>query len=122
MKRLFRGGIVVSGEGCKKADVLIEDEKIVKVEENIEDPADEVLDVTGKYLFPGCIGIASPPIEAFAYAFLTAPPAIPATSVCTKIAVQQICLPAAQLLIFPFSLLLFCRHKINCIPRRGICR
>ena len=28
MKRLFRGGIVVSGEGCKKADVLIEDEKI----------------------------------------------------------------------------------------------
>ena len=55
MKRLFRGGIVVSGEGCKKADVLIEDEKIVKVEENIEDPADEVLDVTGKYLFPGFI-------------------------------------------------------------------
>ena len=55
MKRLFRGGIVVSGEECKKADVLIEDEKIVKVEENIEDPADEVLDVTGKYLFPGFI-------------------------------------------------------------------
>lgn len=55
MKRLFRGGIVVSGEGCKKADVLIEDEKIVKVEENIEDPADEVLNVTGKYLFPGFI-------------------------------------------------------------------
>lgn len=55
MKRLFRGGIVVSGEECKKADVLIEDEKIVKVEENIEDSADEVLDVTGKYLFPGFI-------------------------------------------------------------------
>ena len=55
MKRLFRGGIVVSGEECKKADVLIEDEKIVKVEEKIEDPADEVLDVTGKYLFPGFI-------------------------------------------------------------------
>ncbi|MDY5957116.1 MAG: dihydropyrimidinase, partial [Frisingicoccus sp.] len=55
MKRLFRGGIVVSGEECKKADVLIEDEKIVKVEENIEDPADEVLNVTGKYLFPGFI-------------------------------------------------------------------
>lgn len=55
MKRLFRGGIVVSGEECKKTDVLIEDEKIVKVEENIEDPADEVLNVTGKYLFPGFI-------------------------------------------------------------------
>ena len=31
MKRLFCGGIVVSGEGQKEADVLVEDEKIVAV-------------------------------------------------------------------------------------------
>lgn len=55
MKRLFRGGIVVSGAGCKKADVLIEDETITKVEEGIEDTDAEVIDISGKYLFPGFI-------------------------------------------------------------------
>lgn len=55
MKRLFRGGIVVSGEGQKKADVLIEDEIILEVGESLEDEEAEVVDVTGKYLFPGFI-------------------------------------------------------------------
>lgn len=55
MRRLFRGGIVVSGSGQRRADILTEDEKILKVEENIQDEAAEVVDVTGKYLFPGFI-------------------------------------------------------------------
>lgn len=55
MKRLFRGGIVVSGKDQKKADVLIEDEIILRVGRNLEDEEAEVVDVTGKYLFPGFI-------------------------------------------------------------------
>lgn len=55
MKRLFRGGIVVNGSDQKTADVLTEDQVIVKVEEHIEDAEAEIVDVTGKYLFPGFI-------------------------------------------------------------------
>lgn len=57
MKRLFRGGIVVSGEGQKEADILVEDEKIVAVGSGFEeeDEDTEIIDVTGKYLFPGFV-------------------------------------------------------------------
>lgn len=55
MKRLFRGGIVVSGEGQKKADVLVEGEKIAGIGSGLEGEDAEVIDVTGKYLFPGFI-------------------------------------------------------------------
>ena len=55
MKRLFCGGIVVSGEGQKEADVLVEDEKIVAVGSGFKREDAEIIDVTGKYLFPGFI-------------------------------------------------------------------
>ncbi|MCI8320443.1 MAG: dihydropyrimidinase [Dorea sp.] len=55
MKRLFCGGIVVSGEGQKEADVLVEDEKIVAVGSGFKREEAEIIDVTGKYLFPGFI-------------------------------------------------------------------
>ncbi|MBQ0037055.1 MAG: dihydropyrimidinase [Clostridiales bacterium] len=55
MKRLFRGGTVVSGKGTRRADVLIEDEKIIKVGRNIMDPAAQIIDVTGMLLMPGFI-------------------------------------------------------------------
>lgn len=55
MKRLFRGGSVVSGSEIKKADVLTEGEVILDVGENLSDHEAEVVDVTGKYLFPGFI-------------------------------------------------------------------
>lgn len=55
MKRLFRGGIVISGSDQKVADVLTEDQVIIKVEEHIEDAEAEIVDVAGKYLFPGFI-------------------------------------------------------------------
>lgn len=55
MKQLFKGGTVVSGSDVKKADVLTEGEKIIRVEEGIDDPDAKVIDVSGKLLFPGFI-------------------------------------------------------------------
>jgi len=37
MKYLFRGGTVVSGRGTRRADVLVEDEKILRVARTIAD-------------------------------------------------------------------------------------
>ena len=34
MKRLFKGGTVVSGEGLKKIDLLVKGEKILAAEES----------------------------------------------------------------------------------------
>ena len=55
MKRLFRGGTVVSGSAAFRADVLTEGEKIVRVAPEIEESADEVVDCSGKLLLPGFI-------------------------------------------------------------------
>jgi len=56
MQTLFRGGTVVSGKGTKKADVLIDGEKIVQVNRTITPQAGtRVIDITGKLLFPGFI-------------------------------------------------------------------
>lgn len=55
MKRLFKGGTVVSGDGLKQLDILVKEEKILAIGENLEFKDAEVLDVRGKYLFPGFI-------------------------------------------------------------------
>ena len=55
MKLLFKGGTVVSSIGSTKCDVLIEDEKIIRVEPDIECADCDILDVSGKLLFPGFI-------------------------------------------------------------------
>ena len=55
MMRLFKGGTVVSGRGTKRADVLIDGEKIVQVGRNIIAPNAQVIDVTGMLLLPGFI-------------------------------------------------------------------
>ncbi len=55
MTKLFRGGTVVTGSGCKKADIFIEDGKIVDVADRICMDSDEIIDATGKYIFPGFI-------------------------------------------------------------------
>ena len=55
MRTLFKGGSVVSGTGVKKADLLVEDEKIIAVGKNLKDAADQVVDVDGCLLFPGFI-------------------------------------------------------------------
>ena len=57
MKRtLLKGGTVVSGSSSVKADVLIEGEKIAAVGELTQVPdGTDVIDVSGKLLFPGFI-------------------------------------------------------------------
>ena len=55
MRTLFKGGTVVSGTGTKRADLLIENEKIVESGRNLKADADKVVDVTGCFLFPGFI-------------------------------------------------------------------
>ena len=55
MKYLLKNGTVVSGTGTKKADILIEGEKIAAVGENLPTEGAEVLDLKGKLLFPGFI-------------------------------------------------------------------
>lgn len=57
MKRLLKNGIVVNvftGE-LEHENVLIEDEKIIGVGQYFDDEADEVEDVSGKYICPGFI-------------------------------------------------------------------
>ncbi|MEY8352418.1 dihydropyrimidinase [Lachnospiraceae bacterium 54-53] len=55
MKTLLKGGTVISGNGTAAADVLMEDGKIRAVEKEIEDGEAEVIDVSGRLLFPGFI-------------------------------------------------------------------
>lgn len=55
MKYLLKNGRIVSGTGVKKADLLIEDEKISEVGENLKAEDAEMIDVDGKLLFPGFI-------------------------------------------------------------------
>ena len=57
MKTILRGGFVVNGRGSKRADVLIDGEKVEAVGHVLSDAphSAEVVDVTGCYLFPGFI-------------------------------------------------------------------
>jgi len=55
MKYLFKNGTVVSGRGTRRADVLVENEKILQVGRNLSDPLARAIDVTGKLLIPGFI-------------------------------------------------------------------
>lgn len=55
MKRLFKGGTIVSGEGMREEDILVKDDKILMVGENLSFKDAEVIDVRGKLLFPGFI-------------------------------------------------------------------
>ncbi len=59
MKTLIQNGYVLDPESkCEgKFDVLIEDEKIIKVAEQITDRADKVLDASGCYVMPGFIDL-----------------------------------------------------------------
>jgi dihydropyrimidinase len=54
MKTLLKGGTVVSGTGLRRADVLMENEKISRISRHLEG-ADRVVDVSGCLLFPGFI-------------------------------------------------------------------
>ena len=55
MKTLLKGGTVINASGRQKADVLIEDEKILQVGADLACGDCNVVDVSGKLLFPGFI-------------------------------------------------------------------
>jgi dihydropyrimidinase len=55
MSLLIRNGRVITSNEDRIADVLIEGETIARVAESIAAPDAEVIDATGKYVFPGFI-------------------------------------------------------------------
>ncbi len=54
-KKLFYGGTVINSAGQKKEDILIEDGRILEVGSCLKKDGAELIDVSGKYLFPGFI-------------------------------------------------------------------
>ncbi len=57
MKLLIKNGMIVdpANKREEKADLLIEDGKISKIEKSISDKADEVIDASGRYVMPGFV-------------------------------------------------------------------
>ncbi len=55
MKRILKGGTVVGSGASRVADVLIDGETIAKIGENLSCDDVQVVDVSGKLLFPGFI-------------------------------------------------------------------
>ncbi|MCH2192531.1 dihydroorotase [Kordia sp.] len=54
-KILLKNAQLVSEVEVKTADILIEGERIAKIGVNLTEEADEVIDITGKHIFPGVI-------------------------------------------------------------------
>ena len=54
-KILLKNAQIVSETEIKTADILIEGERIAKIGTHLTDEADEVIDATGKHIFPGVI-------------------------------------------------------------------
>src|ERR671920_936371 len=52
---LFSGGTIVSAEGSYRADVLVENEKIVAVGTNFDNEDADTVDASGKLVMPGFI-------------------------------------------------------------------
>ncbi len=60
---ILTNGIVVTGEGMRRADVAVQGEKIVAVAEGLpREDAHLVIDVAGKYVFPGIIDVHVHPV------------------------------------------------------------
>ncbi len=59
MKTLLKNGTVIdyASKTEKKLDILIEDDKITKIEQKLEVQADKEIDCTGHYIMPGMIDI-----------------------------------------------------------------
>lgn len=55
MSVLVKGGEIVTATGRYFADVYAEDDKIKTIGSNLDFPADEVVDASGKYILPGAI-------------------------------------------------------------------
>ncbi len=55
MRILIKNGTVVRSTGMKKADVLVQNGKIARIAERIDESADRVIDASGCWLFAGFI-------------------------------------------------------------------
>ncbi|REJ05750.1 dihydropyrimidinase [Halobacillus trueperi] len=55
MKKIIKNGTIVTAADTYKADILIENEKIALIGQDLTDPAAEVVDAEGNYIFPGGI-------------------------------------------------------------------
>ena len=51
----YKGGSVASGKGVRRADLLVEGEKVVSLGRGLKAEAERTIDVTGCVLFPGFI-------------------------------------------------------------------
>src|SRR5690554_1701961 len=52
---LIKNGTIVNEGKVFKADILIENEIIIKIDDEINTPADKVIDASGLHVFPGVI-------------------------------------------------------------------
>ena len=59
MKTLLKNGTVIDYASNFQGitDILIQDEKIIKIEKNIEEATDKIIDCTGLFIMPGMIDI-----------------------------------------------------------------
>ena len=55
MKTLIRNGNIITAENEFVADILIDGEKIAAIGKDLKADADQIVDATGKYVFPGGI-------------------------------------------------------------------
>jgi len=59
---VIRGGLVVSGKGITRADILVGNGVIQQVGENLEAP--KAIDASGKYVLPGILDVHNHPVYA----------------------------------------------------------
>ena len=57
MKWLIKNGTIASEEKTFLADLLLEDDKIIKIDTNIEDAEAKCIDAEGCYVMPGAVDI-----------------------------------------------------------------
>lgn len=55
MSVLIKNGLIVTSTGRYNADVFAQDGTITAIGQNLDNPADEVVDASGKYVLPGAI-------------------------------------------------------------------
>ena len=55
MKKLLKNAQIINEGALFPADVMINDDRIVKVAKNLNDETAEIIDLTGKFLMPGVI-------------------------------------------------------------------
>ncbi len=57
MKTVIKGGTIITASETYNADILIDGEIIRKISCEIDDPIDQIIDATGKYVLPGGIDV-----------------------------------------------------------------